>query len=158
MQSLSVAEIIPILQTAIAPTILISGVGLLLLTMTNRLGRIIDRSRIIVREVRNSGQDGQTRYDKQLKVLWRRAQITRVAIALAAGSELLAAVLIIVIFAVAVSQVEITWLIGSLFVAGMLCLIGSLIAFLWDINLALTAAKHEMEYNDASDAGITSPE
>ena len=38
---------IPTLQTAIGPVILISGVALLLLTMTNRLGRAIDRARLI---------------------------------------------------------------------------------------------------------------
>jgi hypothetical protein len=34
---------IPVLQVAIGPVILISGVGLLLLTLTNRYGRTIDR-------------------------------------------------------------------------------------------------------------------
>jgi hypothetical protein len=34
----TLAELIPILQIAIGPVILISGVGLLLLSMTNRLG------------------------------------------------------------------------------------------------------------------------
>ena len=38
-------ELIPILQVSIGPTILVSGVGLLLLSMTNRLGRIVDRTR-----------------------------------------------------------------------------------------------------------------
>ena len=37
------------LQVAIGPVILISGVGLLLLTMTNRLGRAIDRARQMTR-------------------------------------------------------------------------------------------------------------
>lgn len=148
MQSLSVAEMIPILQTAIGPTILISGVGLLLLTMTNRLGRVVDRTRFLVRELRNTGMDNRERLDKQLKVQWRRAQLTRLAIALAAGSELLAAVLIIVLFLVAVAQYEITWLIGLIFIACLLCLIGSLVAFLWDINLSLTASKHEIEARD----------
>ena len=37
----SLEKIIPMLQVAIGPVILISGVGLLLLTMTNRLGRAI---------------------------------------------------------------------------------------------------------------------
>jgi hypothetical protein len=36
MQVPSVAQLIPVLQTAIGPVILISGVGLLILTMTNR--------------------------------------------------------------------------------------------------------------------------
>lgn len=35
-------DLIPTLQTAIGPVILISGVALLLLTVTNRLGRAID--------------------------------------------------------------------------------------------------------------------
>lgn len=143
MLTLSVAEIIPILQTAIGPTILISGVGLLLLTMTNRLGRVIDRYRVLLRELQNTPPENRGRYDVQLKVLWRRAKLTRLAIALAAGSELLASVLIIVIFSVAVSHAEITWLIGSIFVACMVCLIGSLVAFLWDINLSVASFKHE---------------
>lgn len=143
MQTLSVAEIIPILQTAIAPTILISGVGLLLLTMTNRLGRVIDRYRVLLRDIQNAVPENRARYDVQLKVLWRRAKLVRLAIALAAASELLASVLIIVIFSVAVTQIEITWLIGSIFTACMLCLIGSLVAFLWDINLSVASFKHE---------------
>jgi hypothetical protein len=44
-------DVIPLLQIAIGPVILISGVGLLLLSMTNRFGRIIDRSRILAQEL-----------------------------------------------------------------------------------------------------------
>ena len=40
-------DLVPILQMAVGPVILISGVGLLLLSMTNRLGRVIDRSRLL---------------------------------------------------------------------------------------------------------------
>jgi len=45
MLAVETSEIVPVLQTAISPVVLISGVGLLLLTMTNRLGRIVDRAR-----------------------------------------------------------------------------------------------------------------
>ena len=38
------------LQLAVSPVILISAYGLLLLSMTNRLGRAIDRARLLVRE------------------------------------------------------------------------------------------------------------
>lgn len=150
MQSLSVAEMIPILQTAIGPTILISGVGLLLLTMTNRLGRVVDRTRVIVRELRNATTGDRDRYEKQLKVMWKRAQLTRLAIALAASCELLAAFLIIILFSVAITRAEITWLIGLIFVACMLCLIGALVAFLWDVNLSISASKHEIEARDGN--------
>ena len=48
MLNTSFRELVPILQTAIGPMILISGLGLLFLTMTNRLGRVIDRSRSLL--------------------------------------------------------------------------------------------------------------
>lgn len=41
---------IPTLQLAVGPTILISGVGMMLLSMTNRFGRVIDRSRQLTHE------------------------------------------------------------------------------------------------------------
>jgi len=70
-------QIIPELRDAIGPVILISGVGLLLLTMTNRLGRAIDRSRQLKQEfVNRTGEElEQTR--SQVKILYRRATIIR---------------------------------------------------------------------------------
>lgn len=43
----SVNELIPVLQSALGPLILISGIGLLLLIMTKCLGRAIDRARLL---------------------------------------------------------------------------------------------------------------
>jgi hypothetical protein len=40
-------------QFRISPIVLISGVGLLLLSLTNRLARTIDKSRMIVTELEN---------------------------------------------------------------------------------------------------------
>ena len=96
MQALSVAQLIPVLQTAIGPTILISGVGLLLLTMTNRLARTIDRARITARELSTAGEHDRLKGSEQLRVLWRRARLIRLSIALASTSALFAAILIIV--------------------------------------------------------------
>ena len=45
MTATTVSQLLPILQTSIGPVILISGVGLLLLTLTNRFGRMLDRAR-----------------------------------------------------------------------------------------------------------------
>ena len=51
MTSLTLQQLIPVIQTAVGPVILISGVGLLLLSITNRFGRIVDRSRLLAREL-----------------------------------------------------------------------------------------------------------
>jgi hypothetical protein len=88
-------DLVPILQMAIGPVILISGGGLLLLSMTNRLGRVIDRSRLLAESLRKAAQENQPRITAQLKVLARRARLVQLAIILATLSMLLAAVLVI---------------------------------------------------------------
>ena len=40
-------HVLEVIQAAIAPVVLISGVGLLLLTLSGRLGRIVARTRIV---------------------------------------------------------------------------------------------------------------
>jgi len=140
----SLQSIIPILQTAIGPVILISGVGLLLLSMTNRLGRVIDRSRILVAELRKAGREDRLRLQPQLDILTRRAALIQRAILFASVSVLLAALLVILLFALALLRWDDAWGVSLLFTACMVCLILSLAAFIKDINLSLLALKREL--------------
>jgi hypothetical protein len=130
---------LPMLQAAIGPVILISGVGLLLLTMTNRLGRTVDRARLLAQEVRGGSAADPSRLHVQLQVLTKRARLLRRAIWLSAMSVLLAATLIIAIFIAALFHIEIAWLVALLFVACMLSLIGGLAAFMRDLDHSLVA-------------------
>ena len=132
-------DLIPTIQVAIGPVILISGVGLLLLSMTNRLGRVIDRSRQLSDAFRRCTGDEGTRLVAQLRILSRRARLIRLAIGLATGSVLLASVLIIALFMSALLRWEIAGMIALLFITCLGALIGSLIVFLRDINLSLKA-------------------
>src|SRR5512136_2581980 len=99
-------ELIPVLQVAVGPVILISGVGLLLLTLTNRYGRTIDRSRQLIRELRELAGADRERLEGQIEILYRRARLIRLSILLAGVSVLLASVLIIVLFLTALLRVE----------------------------------------------------
>jgi hypothetical protein len=135
-------ELIPILQVAIGPVILISGVGLLLLSMTNRFGRVIDRSRLLC-EVLHKSPELQAGRQAQLDILARRARLIRTAIALASMSALLAALLIITLFLAAWMQLTSPLPVVGLFMACLAALIGSLIFFLLDINLSLAALELE---------------
>jgi hypothetical protein len=137
-------DLVPTLQTAIGPVILISGVGLLLLTMTNRLGRAIDRARLIGAARGESGPAERPALDAQLRILWRRARLIRSAIVLASISALMAALLIMSLFFSALLGVDLAWLIAFLFVACLLSLIVSLVLFLHDVNQSLAALKLEI--------------
>jgi hypothetical protein len=137
-------DLVPILQMAVGPVILISGVGLLLLSMTNRLGRVIDRSRLLAEALRKADAQERSRFALQLKVLSRRARLVRLAIILAAFSVLLAAVLIIALFLAALLRLEIGILVVILFVGCLTSLIGSVIVFITDINFSQYALRLEV--------------
>jgi uncharacterized protein DUF2721 len=137
----TIAELIPTLQVAIGPVVLISGIGLLILSMTNRFGRVIDRGRILARGLSELPPEGQVRIEAQLHILARRAEYLRRAITSASVSVLLAALLIIALFITAVLRLELAWLIGALFIGSLGALILSLVAFLQDLNESLLAFK-----------------
>jgi hypothetical protein len=134
MNSISINELIPILQIAIGPVVLISGVGLLILSLTNRLGRVIDRGRMLAREPKVAKA-----HALQIQILSRRANILQRAIVFAVICVLLAAVLIITLFFTAAFQFEDAWLIGLLFVGAMGSLIVSLVSFLQELHQSLIA-------------------
>jgi hypothetical protein len=145
MTSIQLRELIPVLQVAIGPVILISGVGLLLLSFTNRFGRAIDRSRALGHELRGVGQEERERLIEQIHIIYRRARVIRLSIIMAALSLLLTAVLIIVLFLTALLRVEGGLLIVIIFTFCMVFLIVSLLAFIRDIQLSLNALRLELK-------------
>jgi len=144
MPSTSVSELIPVLQVAIGPVILISGVGLLLLSLTNRFGRAVDRSRQLAKEMREKPEADQKLLARQVETLFQRAALIRLAIILATLSVLLAALMIIVLFLTALMKLEADVCISLLFICCLVSLIASLAAFLRDIHLSLVALKMEL--------------
>src|SRR5271169_2314162 len=137
MPPTSLEQIIPELRDAIGPVILISGVGLLLLTMTNRLGRAIDRARQLKGELPKRSDEEREQVLAQVAIIYRRARVIRLSITLAALSALLAAALIITLFLTALLQWESGLLASVIFIACMGSLFASLVAFIRDINLSL---------------------
>lgn len=138
-------DLIPVLQVAIGPVILISGVGLLLLTMTNRLGRAIDRARQLASEVDRRPEDKRADILSQIAMIYQRARLLRLTIALAVFSVLLAGVLIIGLFLSALLHVDSASALAIVFIACITSLLGSLLAFLYDIHLSLAALKVELQ-------------
>jgi hypothetical protein len=144
----SINELIPVLQMAISPVILISGVGLLLLSMTNRLGRTIDRARLLSAQIDTVSGDTRDQLSNQIVILWKRARIIRRGILLAILSALSSALLIIFLFLMALLRADTGWPLILLFVACIASLIGALITFILDIDLSLSALKLEINRDD----------
>jgi len=145
MDAPNATSLIPLIQMSTTPVILISGMGLLLLTMTNRMGRIIDRTRIYAAQLRQAPVADRPSLETQLDLTWQRAKIVRLALTAATASMLMSAALVIVIFVGAVFQRDLgVWML-VLFGAAMLLLVAALLAFLRDIFLSLSALKLEVQ-------------
>lgn len=129
--------IFPVLQLAVGPVILISGIGLLLLSMTNRFGRTVDRARVLA-------AGDRVRCQQQIEILAHRATLLRRAITLASISILFAALLIATVFVAALMRIDVAWAVALLFVLCIGCLIASLIAFIQDVTQSLIALRLEL--------------
>ncbi len=146
MNSLTLQQLIPVIQTSVGPVILISGIGLLLLSMTNRLGRIIDRSRLLVEALPKAAAAEQKHLTAQLAVLYQRAKIIRLVIILSTTSVLLAGLLVISLFFAALLQLESAFFVILCFILCMAALIASLLLFLIELQMSLRALRLELTH------------
>jgi len=156
MHITSVHQFVPVLQTAVGPMILISGIGLILITLSNRLGRIVDRSRILSSRLPSANEAERAVLTAQLRISWERGRIIRLSLALVIASALFSAVLIITLFFSALWEFHDAWLIGGLFVLSMASLCASLVQFIHDINRSLMGLRQELNLDGVA-AGEQSP-
>lgn len=136
-------QIVPVLEHAIVPVIVISGVGLILLSMTNRYSGVVTRFRVLAELLRAGSTNDASHVRDQLRILFRRARVLRLAIAFATFSLLLTAFLIIALFVMAITGLDNATLVIALFIACMVSLSLGLIVFLYDVNTSLAAMKLE---------------
>lgn len=136
---------LPVIQLAVTPVILLSGVGALMITLTNRMGRIVDRTRKLAEQLRGAVETERSHFDGQLEIMWRRAKLVRLAVTLAGLSMLLSCVLVMVIFVDASLHREFGVEMVTIFAASILSLIAALVAFLRDIWMSLWALRIEVQ-------------
>lgn len=129
-------DVFQALQLAVSPVILISAYGLLLLSMTNRLGRAIDRARQLVRE-------GSAK-EEQIAIIARRAVWIRSAIVFTSLALIAAALLVLVLFLSVYLTIDISAVVVLLFTGSIAFLIISLVYFLLDLFGSLRAMKAEL--------------
>ncbi len=137
-------QLISVLQTAISPVVLISGVGLLVLSMTNRFARTTERARSLIAKRAGADPEQHSRLDVQIRILYRRSRILLLSTCLALTSVLLAALLIVALFAHYLAAVNLYHVVIALFVLSLTSLVASLVLFIKDMTLSLQALKEEL--------------
>ncbi len=132
MEESHVHDIARVIQVALAPAFLLTGIASILNVLANRLARIVDRTRVL--EVRvEPGGDAPA----ELEVLRRRGELVRWAITMGTGAALFVTLVIGVAFLGFLLTVNFALLVAGLFVAAMAALTLALGFFLREVTLAV---------------------
>lgn len=139
-------DVLPIIQLAITPVILMSGIGAVLLSMTQRMGRIVDRARILSGSLRvEKDPEERAHIASQVRTMFRRAKLMRFAMTMATLSVFFSGSLVVVIFVSALVRLELATLILALFVVSVTFLLTAMGTFVRDLYLSLHALGSEVD-------------
>jgi hypothetical protein len=130
-----VSAVAHVIQLSVAPVFLLSGVGTILVVLTNRLGRIVDRTRVLEREVADPASPLPA-VEHNLERLHQRAHLINWALTLATFCALLICGVIGALFVGAFLRVNVARVVAIAFVIAMAALVGALLNFLREIFLA----------------------
>ena len=144
---MSNVTLIQALQASIAPCVLISGDGLLLLSLSNRLSRPIERIRHLCDVIKAHPQRDHKAAQEQISILYKRSEILRSAISCIIFSIALVAFIVLLLFLGTLYAWPITFLIYIFFVLSLIFLISSMVFFLMDIHGALDSLKIEIRHS-----------
>ena len=137
IQSLSnITDVAQVIQLAVAPVFLLTGVGAILSVLVNRLGRVVDRFRTLDKLVVEVEDKARGSITAEMERLSKRAKLIHWAIGLCTSSALFVCIVIATLFVGTITGIETPIIIASLFIFAMLCLVIGLFCFLREITLA----------------------
>jgi len=137
MDSIShIASIAQVIQLAVAPVFLLTGVGATLNVLASRIGRIIDRARIMEDQLTKAAPEVAAVLHTRLRVLSKRATLVNRAIALSVLSGILVSLVVAALFVSAALKIDLSVPIAIAFVVALLSLAMALIYFLREVFIA----------------------
>ncbi|EXJ16514.1 DUF2721 domain-containing protein [Imhoffiella purpurea] len=139
-QDTPITTVAHVIQLSVAPVFLITGIGAMLTVLTNRLGRIVDRARVVENSSPNTAPTGMTP-EEELRRLSLRAKLISTAISLCTFTALLVSAIIATLFLGAFFSFGVSLIVALFFVAAMLAFIAALLLFLREVFIAIEGLK-----------------
>jgi hypothetical protein len=137
LQSLTdITDVAHVIQLAVAPVFLLTGIGAILSVLVNRLGRVVDRFRALENLLPTATEAALASARTEMNVLERRARMVHWAVGFCTSSALLVCIVIATLFVGSVTGIQTPLIIATLFVGSMLALVIGLLCFLREIALA----------------------
>lgn len=136
----ALADLAHTIQLAVAPVFLLTALGTILSVLSARLGRIVDRVRVLTTLKVVDAAEERERV-AELSSLAARRRLINLAITAATISALLVCVLIALAFLGFLLNARFSLVIAGLFIAAMTAFIGALLLFLREVLVAVSSTR-----------------
>ncbi len=135
--NVDVTAVARVIELSVAPVFLLAGISGLMVVLTNRLARIIDRARALrASESEFASDEDRLRIRRELKAAHARGRVVNFAILMATLSALMVCLVIITLFLGSLQSAEMSVLISGMFVVCILFLAMSFCAFLAEVLIS----------------------
>ena len=151
LSAIAGADIVTVLQTALAPAFLLVGIGAMLNLFAGRLARIIDRSRDLQELFKSTTGADHDLVVAELGDLQLRIKIVNSAIFLSVISAIIACALIAMLFVMEMVRVELSLAIAAAFVTAISPLSLALVQFLREVRIGIRDFMIREEFLQNSD-------
>jgi len=136
-----------LLQATLTPVTLISGVGLLLLSMTNRYNHALDRIRHLLKEKQLDPGADWSRVDRSIDIIYGRCRIMRKAILCVISSTVSSGALILITALEELLVVDLGWLKALLLITSIGLVVAACLMFVVEVGYSLRAITLEIDAN-----------
>lgn len=147
LQVSPIETIAHVIQLAVAPVFLLTGIAGMLSVMTNRLSRIVDRARVLELAVFDRDADNKQSH-AELACLSRRARLISTSISLCTLTALLVSAVIAILFLGSFVTFDASMAVALLFVTAMLVFIIALLFFLREVLVAIAGLRFGIRQTD----------
>jgi hypothetical protein len=144
--NIQISDIGHVIQLSIAPVFLLTGVATKLTVLTNRLARIIDRTRVLKDRLRSGANAEDV---EELEVLYQRWRLINYAITSSTACGFLICLVIASLFLGDTTNLPLDKYIAGMFVAAMFALIFSFFFLLQEVLVSFRYMRMHLHENVA---------
>lgn len=141
-----ISSIASVIQLAVAPVFLLTGIGALLATLSTRLGRAIDRGRFLDRRIPVLEPEAQEPLNLEARLVWRRITLINWAIRLNVAAALCVCLVVMLLFVGDLGGSVVAPVVAASFVGAMALLIASLLLLLYEVSISTSKIRQSMEH------------
>jgi hypothetical protein len=134
-----IADVAHVIQLSVAPVFLLTATGTILGVLSTRLGRIVDRSRVLKDRLAGLAPELRAPLDQELALLLRRRHLVNMAITSSTCAALMVAGVIASAFLGFLLSWKVAGAIAVLFILAMIFLVAALLLFLREVLIAAIA-------------------